>query len=72
MNKKLSHQQQQEQVTGHQSALKAGHEFASPEEMLRHDAAQTTVPPAIADRLQYSLSQTKAPARSWWKLLFGG
>ena len=47
-------------------------EFATPEEMLRHDALHTPVPPGIAQRLEKSLGQTAPPGRSWWKRLFGG
>ena len=45
--------------------------FASAEEMLRHDAGQTPVPPAVAERLQRSLEQEPKPARSLWQRLFG-
>ena len=48
-------------------------DFASIEEMLRHDAAHTPAPPAIADRLQTSLSQLPPPPRrSWWRRMLGG
>jgi len=47
-------------------------EFATPEEMLRHDAAQTVVPPGIKTRLADSVQQEPAPNRSpsWWQKLF--
>jgi hypothetical protein len=45
-------------------------EFASAEEMLRHDAVHTPVPPAIAHRLQASIAQLPAPSRSWWQRWF--
>jgi len=47
-------------------------EFATAEEMLRHDAGQTAVPPAVADRLQRSVELEPKPTRSWWQRLFGG
>ena len=48
-------------------------EFAGVEEMLRHDAAHTPVPPAIAQRLEASLSQLPAPPRrAWWRRILGG
>jgi hypothetical protein len=45
-------------------------EFATVEEMLRHDAVHTPVPPIIAHRVQKSLEQNP-PAQSWWRRLFG-
>ena len=46
-------------------------EFASAEEMLRHDAGQTPVPPAVAERLRQSIDQEPKPSRSLWQRLFG-
>ncbi len=46
-------------------------EFASAEEMLRHDAGQTPVPPAVAERLQQSVGKESKPPRSLWQQLFG-
>ncbi|HYV28188.1 MAG TPA: hypothetical protein VFA77_11680 [Candidatus Eisenbacteria bacterium] len=58
-----------EQRTQNQSV----HEFASVEEMLRYDAAQTKVPSAIATRLQESaVKKPPPPARSWWRRWLGG
>ena len=67
---KLSQEQQHaaEQQTQKQSA----HEFANAEEMLRYDAARTTVPPGIAQRLQKSTGDLPKPKTAWWKRLFGG
>jgi len=45
-------------------------EFATAEQMLRHDAVHTPVPPAIAQRLQASIAQLPAPAPSWWRKWF--
>ena len=47
-------------------------EFASVEEMLRHDALRTPVPPAIAHRLRDSVANLPQPARPWWRRLLGG
>ena len=44
-------------------------EFASAEELLRHDVSQTTVPPAIAQRLSQSIQKEPKPAQSWWRRL---
>jgi len=67
---KLSEEQQHaaEQQTQQQSAR----EFANAEEMLRYDAAHTTVPPAIVQRLQKSTGGAPRPKTSWWKRLLGG
>lgn len=57
-----------EQQMQHQNAR----EFATVEEMLRHDALHTPVPPAIAQRLEESVAQLPPPrSRSWWRRLFG-
>ena len=45
-------------------------EFATAEEMLRYDAAQTPVPARIVERLQKSAADIAPPARSWWQRLF--
>jgi hypothetical protein len=63
---KLTGQEQAEQqALEHQQ--ETTREFATPEEMLRHDALQTPVPPTIAHRLQASLAEVPAPPRSWWR-----
>jgi hypothetical protein len=71
---KLSQEQQQSRQvgTGHQTQQQAAREFANAEELLRYDAAHTTVPPAIAQRLQKSTGDLPGPKTSWWKRLFGG
>lgn len=46
-------------------------EFSSVEEMLRHDALHTPVPPAIAHRLRESIGPMPLPARPWWRRLLG-
>lgn len=75
--KKLNvHQQAEEQqraLNEQQSQTQAAREFATVEELLRHDAAQTPVPPAVAQRLAQSVSQLPPrPARAWWRRLLGG
>jgi hypothetical protein len=44
-------------------------EFATPEELLRHDRAQTEVPPAVAERLVETIAAEPKPAsaKPWWK-----
>jgi nucleosome binding factor SPN SPT16 subunit len=71
---KLSPEQQQseQQAAAHQTQHQAGQEFATAEELLRFDAAQTAVPPQIAERLKQSAAQLPPPPRrSWWKNLLG-
>ena len=66
---KFSSHQQQEQAAEAQTAKTTAKEFASVEELLRHDAAQTTVPPEIAQRLRHSALEIGAPKRPWWRKL---
>ena len=67
---KLSEEQQQ-QVTEHQTQQPAGREFATAEELLRYDAANTPVPPAIALRLKKSTGALPQPKAAWWRNLLG-
>jgi hypothetical protein len=69
---KLSAEQQQQQAAEHQTQSQSAREFANAEELLRYDAAHTTVPPGIAQRLQKSAADLPAPKTTWWKRLFGG
>ncbi len=66
---KLQQQQKQEAVeqTGQ---LQTEREFASVEEMLRDDAAQTSTPPRLAHRVAESIAKEPRPERSWWQRLF--
>jgi hypothetical protein len=61
--------EQEQQLSHHQTQQHAAHEFASVEEMLRHDALHTPVPPNIAQRLKESIGPVQP--RSWWRRLFG-
>ncbi|HVV00309.1 MAG TPA: hypothetical protein VHH88_03040 [Verrucomicrobiae bacterium] len=47
-------------------------EFSAAEELLRHDASRTPVPPSIGERLRKSV-ETLPPTAPlpWWKRLFG-
>ena len=62
-------QEQQSAETQHTQA-QAGKEFASAEELLRHDAAQTAVPPQIAERLKRSAQTGPPPKTNWFKRFF--
>jgi hypothetical protein len=73
--KKLTSQQraEEQQATTHQEQTQSqGRElnFNSVEEMLRHDALQTPVPPGIECRLQESIDRTPRN-KSWWRRWFG-
>ena len=71
---KLTSQEQQQLAAGQQQTQSsATQEFASVEEMLRHDALHTPVPPTIAYRLEESVKQLPPPSsRAWWRRFFGG
>jgi hypothetical protein len=68
-SKLTSHQSEQEQQL-QEAQQQSVHEFATVEEMLRHDALHTPVPPSIEHCLQESIGPE--PARqSWWQRWFG-
>jgi len=64
-------QREQEELSKIESHRAAAKEFASTEEMLRCDAEQTPVPPAVAERLSQSIQRLPKPAASWWRRLLG-
>ena len=69
---KLNQHEHEETAIHQQSAQQqTAVEFASAEEMLRHDAGQTPVPPAVAERLRKSVEREPRPARSWWRRVLG-
>ena len=68
---KFSTGRHQEQAAESQAANAGPLEFQSAEELLRHDAGQTAVPPDIARRLSQSIAQSPAPRRPWWRRLIG-
>ena len=49
-----------------------GQEFATPEELIRHDAKFVSPPASIRKRLQRSAAGVPKPKRGWWQRLFGG
>jgi len=74
--KKLHSQQQVEEqqnaASCQESQLQTIREFGCVEELLRHDALHTPVPPAVAHRLQQSITELPPPPpRSWWQRIFG-
>jgi hypothetical protein len=63
--------QEQQHAEAHQAQQHAGREFGSAEELLRFDAAQTSVPPEIADRLKQTIHEVAPPERlGWLKRMF--
>ncbi len=71
---KLTPQEQQQLAAEQQQTHSSGaQEFDGVEDMLRHDASNTPVPPAIAQRLEESVKQLPPPSsRAWWRRFFGG
>jgi len=65
-----SKQQQREQFVANSTQENAAREFATTDELLQHDSAQTEVPPVIAERLSKSIEGLPRPARSWWQRFF--
>jgi hypothetical protein len=72
-NKLTPKEQEQLAAAQQQTQSSSPLEFASVEEMLRHDALHTLVPPTIAGRLEESVRQLPpAASRAWWRRFFGG
>jgi hypothetical protein len=71
MKHESKHQsREQEQLAAKSSQQFTATEFATTEELLRHDAAHTDVPPLIAERLSKSIQNLPRPSRSWWRRIF--
>jgi len=69
---KLTPRQDQQVTPTHETVSGSAPEFASAEEVLQYDAAQTVVPPNVAVKLQASLAESRVPKTSWWKKILGG
>lgn len=65
-------QAEQQHLAEAQSKQMEAREFATTEELLRADASQIPVPPAVTKRLDESIKNEPAPKRSWWRRLTGG
>lgn len=72
MKQQSKFSQKQEHIEEQQAHIQPGQEFANSDELIRHDAAQTIVPPEIAQRLQHSVGDMPEPKTNWLKRLFGG
>ena len=59
--------QQNEELAKSMSPQNQNREFATTEELFQHDAAQTDVPPVIAERLTNSIKDLPRPNRPWWQ-----
>ena len=73
-SKKLTSQQKSEQeqnLSTNQTQNQSELEFQSVEELLRHDALHTPVPPSSERRIQESIGEDYSPRRPWWKRLLG-
>jgi hypothetical protein len=68
---KLQQQQSQELEAHQQTRPAAGTSFESVDEMLRYDAAQTSPPARVEERLAKSVETLPPPARSWWRRWLG-
>ena len=72
MKRQVKHtSQEQEQLSEVNAQQPSVREFASTEDLLRHDADQTPVPPEIAERLARSIQNEPKPERSWWRRMLG-
>jgi hypothetical protein len=70
MKQESKHRSQEQEQLAHTAAQQSlAREFATAEELLRHDAAQTEVPPVIAERLTKSLQNLPRPSKTWWQRL---
>jgi hypothetical protein len=65
--------QENEELTVQASQTQQEREFGTVEELLRHDAGQTPVPPSVAQRLEDSLAgcEPARPPKPWWKRILG-
>jgi hypothetical protein len=66
-------QQEHQSHSSQEQAQQNGNlEFATMEEMFRHDALHNPVPPAVEVRLQKSIEALPpAPSMPWWKKILG-
>jgi hypothetical protein len=69
MESNFEHNQRQEQESVSSSESKTTVEFATAEEAIRADAAQTTPPPEIAERLNESIAAEPKKSESFWSKL---
>jgi len=63
---RLTQQQQARAQATSAQQQQAGHEFATVEDLLRADRAQTPPPPQLEARVRQSLARETPPRRPWW------
>jgi hypothetical protein len=70
---KLTQKEQEELAAAQQQTQSSSaREFGNVEEMLRHDALHTPVPPTIEHRLEESVKDLPpAASRAWWRRWLG-
>ena len=71
LNSQQQAEEQQQAAAQHKTQETSAREFGSVEEMLRHDALHTPVPPNVATRLRKSIGSASA-SPAWWRRFFGG
>ena len=64
---KFTSKEEKQLAEGQQTQQDQVLEFATPELMLRHDARQTPVPPAIGQRLRESIKRDPPRPSTWWR-----
>lgn len=72
-NQKLQ-ETQPELTQAAQHGLRQGQtllQFETVDEMLRHDARQTRVPPALAQRIREAVAREQPPRAPWWRRVLG-
>ena len=68
-NEAKEHAEVQAEQTAQQRS-EPGRQFASAEELLRFDAAQTAVPPQLRERVLRQVEAEKSTRQPWWKRWF--
>ncbi len=67
---KLSPKQEHAEEQQTQAQANTAREFSNSDELLRYDAAQTVVPPEIAERLKCSSANLPPQKGGWFKRFF--
>jgi hypothetical protein len=66
----LQHEHQHESEQIQREVESTPIELASVEELLRYDAGQISVPPAVREKISDSLAREPNHSRSWWRRFF--
>jgi hypothetical protein len=65
------HQRPELEAQLHTHTAPAGTAFESVDELLRHDAAQTALPPQLEQRLAQSVENITPTRPAWWQRWLG-